>query len=58
VRRQPPVEVEQSSERADGRLYDRSDDGDDDDDRGNALPAQPAPPPLPFFGLFGGGDRD
>lgn len=59
VRRQrPPVDVEQSSERADERLYDRSDDRDDDGDRGEVLPAQPAPPPLPFFGLFGGGDRD
>jgi hypothetical protein len=54
--RQPPVEVEQSSERADGRLYDRSDDRSDEGDRGDGMPAQP--PPLPFFGLFGGGDRD
>lgn len=55
VRRLPPAYTEQSSERADGRLYDRADDQ-SDDDGSDALPAQP-PPPLPFFGLFGGGDN-
>ena len=52
VRRQPPVDIQESGERVDRRLYDRSDDR-DDDDGGDVLPAQP-PPPLPFFGLFGG----
>jgi hypothetical protein len=57
VRRAPPVDIEQSSDRADGRLYDRLDDG-GDDDNGDGLPAQPSPPRLPFFGLFGGGNNN
>jgi hypothetical protein len=57
-RRAPPVDIERSSDRTDGPLYDRSDDR-GDDDNGDALPAQPPPPPapLPFFGLFGGGNN-
>jgi hypothetical protein len=55
-RRAPPVDIERSSDRTDGRLYDRSDDR-GDDDNGDAVPAQPPPPPLPFFGLFGGGNN-
>lgn len=56
ARRQPPTDVARSSDRDDGRLYDRSNQRDDDDSQ-DALPPQP-PPVLPFFGLFGGGDRD
>ncbi|MGC1777258.1 MAG: hypothetical protein WBB34_04875 [Xanthobacteraceae bacterium] len=54
-RQPPPADVARSGDRDDRRLYDRSDQGDDDDSQ-DALP--PQPPPLPFFGLFGGGDRD
>jgi hypothetical protein len=57
VRRQP-LAIERSSERADDRRYDRSDERGDNDDGGDALPAQPPPPPpLPFFGLFGGNNN-
>lgn len=52
--RRRSVVTDRSSERVDGRLYDRSDDRGDDDD-GEALQVQPPPPPPPlFFGLFGG----
>lgn len=50
VRRQPPLDIRESNESGDGRLYDHSGGRDDD---GDGLPPQP-PPPLPFFGLFGG----
>ncbi len=56
-RQSPAADVARSGDRDDRRLYDhdRSDQRDDDDSQ-DALP--PQPPPLPFFGLFGGGDRD
>lgn len=57
-RQPPPADVARSGDRGDGHLYDQSDRRDADDSQ-DALPPQPPPPqPLPFFGLFGGGDRD
>ncbi len=54
-RQPPPADVARSGDPGDSRLYDRADRRDEDDSQ-DAMPSQP--PPLPFFGLFGGGDRD